>query len=163
MTIRETRIKAVRELALVAVALGLFAAPACGRVESAVQSSEESGSRNSEERGIQDRQANANVVEALIGGGEPWKTDFSKISVPPKEIVSGGPPRDGIPAIDHPTFESAAEADRWLESSDPVVVVEHGGAVKAYPLAILIWHEIVNDNVGGQPVSVTFCPLCNTA
>jgi len=155
--------KAGRELALVAVALGLFVAPACRRVESAVQSSEESGSRNSEESGIQDRQANANVVEALIGGGESWKTDFSKISVPPKEIVSGGPPRDGIPAIDRPVFESAAEADRWLESSDPVLVVEHGGAVKAYPLAILIWHEIVNDNVGGQPVSVTFCPLCNTA
>ena len=147
--------KAVRELASVALALVLLVAPACGRVESAVQSSEESG--------IQDRQANAAVVEALIGGGEPWKTDFSKISVPPKEIVSGGPPRDGIPAIDHPAFESAAEADRWLESSDPVVVVEYGGAVKAYPLAILIWHEIVNDNVGGQPVSVTFCPLCNTA
>ncbi len=147
--------KAVRELASVALALVLLVAQACGRVESAVQSSEESG--------IQERQANAAVVEALIGGGEPWKTDFSKISVPPKEIVSGGPPRDGIPAIDHPAFESAAEADRWLESSDPVVVVEHGGAVKAYPLAILIWHEIVNDNVGGQPVSVTFCPLCNTA
>jgi hypothetical protein len=155
--------KAARELASVAVTLALLVAPACGRVESAVQSSEESESRRSEERGIQDRQTNASVVEALIGGGESWKTDFSKISVPPKEIVSGGPPRDGIPAIDRPSFESAAEADRWLEGSDPVLVVEHGGEVKAYPLAILIWHEIVNDNVGGQPVSVTFCPLCNTA
>ncbi len=153
----------MREVASVAVALGLLLAPACGRVESAVQSSEENASRNSEERAIQDRRANANVVEALIGGGESWRTDFSKISVPAKEIVSGGPPKDGIPAIDHPAFESAAEADRWLESSDPVLVVEHGGEVKAYPLAILIWHEIVNDNVGGQPVSVTFCPLCNTA
>ncbi len=153
----------MRALASVTVALGLLTAPACGRVESAVQSSDERGTESSKEHEIQDRQANANVVEALIGGGESWLTDFSKISVPPKEIVSGGPPRDGIPAIDEPAFESAAEADRWLESSDPVVVVEHGGEVKAYPLAILIWHEIVNDNVGGQPVSVTFCPLCNTA
>ncbi len=155
--------KAVRELASVAVALGLLVAPACGPVESAVQSSEESGNRSSAKSSIQDRQANASVVEALLGGGESWETDFSKISVPPKEIVSGGPPKDGIPAIDHPAFESAVEANRWLESSDPVVVVEHGGAVKAYPLAILIWHEIVNDNVGGRPVAVTFCPLCNTA
>jgi hypothetical protein len=163
MTMRETRIRAVRALASVAVALGLLAAPACGRVESAVQSSDERGTQSSKEHEIQDRQANADVVEALVGGGESWKTDFSKISVPPKEIVSGGPPKDGIPAIDQPAFESAAKADRWLESSDPVLVVEHGGEVKAYPLAILIWHEIVNDNVGGQPVAVTFCPLCNTA
>ncbi|MEE9577280.1 MAG: DUF3179 domain-containing protein [Gemmatimonadota bacterium] len=99
----------------------------------------------------------------MIGRGDAWKTDFSKISVPPEEIVSGGPPKDGIPAIDEPSFESASEADRWLEDSDPVIVVEHGGEVKAYPLAILIWHEIVNDNVGGQPVAVTYCPLCNTA
>ena len=100
---------------------------------------------------------------ARIGRGDQWKTDFSKISVPPEEIVSGGPPKDGIPAIDSPKFESIAAASEWLRDSEPVVVVEHGEAVKAYPLAILIWHEIVNDNVGGQPVAVTYCPLCNTA
>lgn len=131
----------------IATALVLLAAPACGQAESATQ----------------DPKQGANVVESMIGRGDSWKTDFSKISVPVKEIVSGGPPKDGIPAIDEPKFESPAEADRWLENSDPVVLVEHGGEVKAYPLAILIWHEIVNDNVGGQPVSVTFCPLCNTA
>lgn len=96
-------------------------------------------------------------------GGEAWRTDFSRHSVPLEEIVSGGPPKDGIPAIDRPRFESVREAGRWLNSRDPVMVVESGSVAKAYPLAILIWHEIVNDEVAGLPVAVTFCPLCNTA
>ncbi|CAN5626092.1 DUF3179 domain-containing protein [soil metagenome] len=100
---------------------------------------------------------------ARLAGNEPWKTDFSKHAVPLEEIVSGGPPRDGIPPIDRPRFESVRAANRWLKERDPVMVVEHGSQVKAYPLAILIWHEIVNDVVGGLPVAVTFCPLCNTA
>ena len=98
-----------------------------------------------------------------LTGGEEWRTDFSRHSVPLSEIVSGGPPRDGIPPIDRPRFESADEAGGWLDDRHPVVVVEAGGEVKAYPLGILIWHEIVNDEVGGQPVTVTYCPLCNTA
>jgi hypothetical protein len=98
-----------------------------------------------------------------IAGTEPWTTDFTRVSVPLSEIVSGGPKRDGIPAIDAPRFESAAKADEWLSAGDPVVVVEANGIVKAYPLGILIWHEIVNDQIGELPVTVTFCPLCNTA
>ena len=98
-----------------------------------------------------------------IAGAEAWKTDFSRHSVPLSEVVSGGPGKDGIPAIDRPRFESVRDAGRWLGDRDPVMVVEHGSEAKAYPLAILIWHEIVNDEVGGRPVSVTFCPLCNTA
>jgi hypothetical protein len=92
-----------------------------------------------------------------------WKTDFDKHTVPLDEITSGGPPKDGIPAIDRPVFVSVKEADRWLGDREPVVMVEHGGESKAYPLQILIWHEIVNDEIAGMPVSVTFCPLCNTA
>jgi len=137
----------VRSIVPVLSALTVAVAPACGQTESTRQSAP----------------TDANAIATMIGRGDSWKTDFSRISVPPEEIVSGGPPKDGIPAIDQPSFESAGEADRWLEDSDPVIVVEHGGEVKAYPLAILIWHEIVNDNVGGQPVAVTFCPLCNTA
>ena len=98
-----------------------------------------------------------------LRGGEAWKTDFSRHSVPLEEIVSGGPPKDGIPAIDRPRFESVREAGRWLKGTDPLMIVENGGVTKAYPLGILIWHEIVNDVVGGLPVAVTFCPLCNTA
>ncbi|MFQ5679018.1 MAG: DUF3179 domain-containing protein [Gemmatimonadota bacterium] len=107
--------------------------------------------------------ADAARVARMLGGGERWKTDFSRISIDPREIRSGGPPKDGIPAVDRPRFESLDEADRWLADREPVIVVEHAGETKAYPLQILIWHEIVNDEVGGKPLTITFCPLCNTA
>ena len=92
-----------------------------------------------------------------------WKTDFSLHSVPFSEILSGGPPRDGIPPLDEPSFTTPEEADVWLRPLEPVVSVELNGDARAYPLQILIWHEIVNDVVGGVPVTVTFCPLCNSA
>ncbi len=92
-----------------------------------------------------------------------WKTNFKKASIPLNEIRSGGPPKDGIPPIDRPRFETVAEAGKWLKPAEPVVIVEHGTDARAYPLQILIWHEIVNDTVGGVPLSGTFCPLCNTS
>lgn len=92
-----------------------------------------------------------------------WRTDFTKHSVPLTEFQSGGPGKDGIPAIDAPTFVAVAEADEWLEDREPVIELELAGEARAYPLQILIWHEIVNDEVGATPVAVTFCPLCNTA
>ncbi|MBS1966580.1 MAG: DUF3179 domain-containing protein [Chloroflexi bacterium SZAS-1] len=92
-----------------------------------------------------------------------FKTDFSRHTIPYREILSGGPPKDGIPAIDNPTFVSVAEADVWLKPNEPVVLLEADGVARAYPIQILIWHEIVNDTVGGVPITVTFCPLCNTA
>ncbi len=92
-----------------------------------------------------------------------WKTNFAKHNVPLTEIMSGGPPKDGIPAIDKPSFEVVAEANKWLKAKEPVILFEHNGDARAYPLQILIWHEIVNDIVAGMPVTVTFCPLCNTA
>jgi hypothetical protein len=108
--------------------------------------------------------AQATSAEARrLAGGEEWRTDFSRHSVPLSEIASGGPRRDGIPPIDHPRFETAQQADRWLDERHPVVVILAGGEARAYPLGILIWHEIVNDEVGGRPVTVTYCPLCNTA
>jgi hypothetical protein len=95
---------------------------------------------------------------------ELWTlTDFCKHSVPYAEIRSGGPPPDGIPPIDTPLFESVTQADEWLEPQSPLIAVEIGGDARAYPLAILIWHEIVNDTVGEVPVAITFCPLCNSA
>jgi hypothetical protein len=87
-------------------------------------------------------------------------TDFSRHSVPFEEIFSGGPPKDGIPSIDDPAFVAAAEAE--LPDQEPVLSVTIGAETRAYPVRILIWHEIVNDVVGGVPVAVTFCPLCNT-
>ncbi len=92
-----------------------------------------------------------------------WRTDFSRRTVAWSEILSGGPPKDGIASIDNPIFEAVSAASNRLTGQDPVIVFEHGGDVRAYPLSILIWHEIVNDEVGGKPVAVTFCPLCNAS
>jgi Protein of unknown function (DUF3179) len=90
------------------------------------------------------------------------RTDTPKALVPLDEIISGGPPPDGIPAIDRPSFVSPGNASAWLRAKEPVLVLEVKGDARAYPLQILMWHEIVNDIVGGLPVTVTFCPLCNS-
>ena len=90
------------------------------------------------------------------------QTDFTNTSVEFDEIMSGGPPKDGIPSIDRPEFKPVAEADH-LKPTEPVIGLVVNGDARAYPLGILIWHEIVNDTVGGVPVIVTYCPLCNSA
>jgi len=97
-----------------------------------------------------------------------WKsewpvTDFSKRSVDFDEILSGGPPKDGIPPIDEPKFMTVEEIDGVIEDQQPVIGVVINGAAKAYPLSVMTWHEIANDELGGVPISVTFCPLCNAA
>ena len=92
--------------------------------------------------------------------GEWPKTDFSRTSIDFGEIMSGGPPKDGIPAIDDPTFKPIAEIDH-LAPTEPVISVIINGDARAYPLQVLMWHEIANDTVGGVPIAVTFCPLCN--
>jgi len=104
---------------------------------------------------------------SAAAGPDSWKaewpkTDFSRYSVPFNEILSGGPPKDGIPAIDKPTFRPVAETT-GLAATEPVIGLCIEKICKAYPLRILIWHEIVNDIVAGVPVTVTFCPLCNAA
>jgi hypothetical protein len=81
--------------------------------------------------------------------------------IDPAEIISGGPPRDGIPPIDRPKFLDASDAD-FLSRQEPVIAVELGDDARAYPAQIMLWHEIVNDTVGGVPLTVTYCPLCNT-
>lgn len=96
-----------------------------------------------------------------------WATDFSTHSVPLSEISSGGPGKDGIPPIDEPKFVSIDEANEWLGEDEPVVVVVidggSGPVARGYPIQILMWHEIVNDELAGMPIAITFCPLCNTA
>lgn len=90
------------------------------------------------------------------------QTDFSRVAVKPEQIISGGVPKDGIPAIDNPEFDPVA-IDNTLSGMEPVMVLEREGSTpRAYPLRYLIWHEIVNDEVDGVPVAVTFCPLCNS-
>lgn len=83
--------------------------------------------------------------------------------VPLDQIVNGGPPPDGIPSIDNPKFLSIADASKFLKDSDLVIGLSINGETRAYPLLILVWHEIVNDKVGGVPVAITYCPLCFTA
>jgi len=97
------------------------------------------------------------------GAEREFSTDFSRHTVSYSEVFSGGPPKDGIPSIDAPKFVTVAEAGQWLLPQEPVVLVQVGGDARAYPLQILTWHEIVNDTVGGLPLTITFCPLCNTA
>jgi thiol-disulfide isomerase/thioredoxin len=75
----------------------------------------------------------------------------------------GCPARDCIPSIDQPEFETPTEAQGWLKPTDLVVSVTYNGATKAYPVKILNWHEIVNDDFNGEPLAITFCPLCNSA
>ncbi len=94
-------------------------------------------------------------------GADSLRTDLGKTLIPLEEIIAGGPPPDGIPPIDRPVFVSPAAADAWLKPTEPVLAFRIGSDARAYPLQILIWHEIVNDVVGGRPVVVTFCPLCN--
>jgi hypothetical protein len=89
-------------------------------------------------------------------------TDFTKRTIDLSEIRSGGPPKDGIPSIDDPRFVLATEASD-LTPTEPVIALSIGDDARAYPLRILTWHEIVNDTVGGVPVAVTYCPLCNAA
>jgi hypothetical protein len=91
-----------------------------------------------------------------------WKTDFSRHVVPLDQFQAGGPGKDGIAAIDEPRFLPVAKVD-VIEPNEPVIELVLRGRARAYPIQILIWHEIVNDEVAGVPVAVTFCPLCNTS
>jgi len=89
-------------------------------------------------------------------------TDFAKVGIDLAEVISGGPPKDGIPALSDPPFIAAADETRLADREPVMSVALPGQAARAYPIRYLMWHEIVNDSIGGVPVLVTFCPLCNT-
>lgn len=105
--------------------------------------------------------ANRLLAQSPLVGG--WKTDWDIRSVDLAEIISGGVPRDGIPPIDQPSFVSVSDASEWVSPREPVIMLVVGDDARAYPLQIMTYHEIVNDVVGGEPVTVTFCPLCYSA
>ncbi len=102
-----------------------------------------------------------NVIITQIADDGVMTTNGQKHIIPLEKIKSGGPPKDGIPSIDTPEFTEASQ-EYHVSDSDTVLGLEINGDVRAYPLSILVWHEIVNDNVGGVPVAVTYCPLCFT-
>lgn len=88
--------------------------------------------------------------------------DFSNALIPVQRIMPGGPGKDGIPAILNPVFADAGKAGGFLKDSDRILAISINGDARAYPVKILNWHEIVIDKIGGQPVLITFCPLCGT-
>ncbi|WP_440008714.1 DUF3179 domain-containing protein [Halomicrococcus sp. SG-WS-1] len=105
---------------------------------------------------------------ATASDGEPPLADAALTVQYPFErlrsgVVSGGPPKDGIPSIDEPTFTDASAANDHLDDGDVVFGVVRGSDAKAYPQNVLVWHEICNDTLDGTPVSVTYCPLTGTA
>ncbi len=102
---------------------------------------------------IQDSSNDKTTKEIMITNGV-------KHSVPLDQILSGGPPKDGIPPIDHPKFVSVADASKTLSDKEPGIALETGGVNHFYPFQILVWHEIVNDTINGKRVLVTYCPLC---
>lgn len=104
---------------------------------------------------------------SALANPEHWKpewprTDFTKHSIDYGDVLSGGPPKDGIPSIDEPKFIKLSEVED-LAPTEPVIGLEVNGVARAYPLRVLTWHEIVNDVIGGVPVAATYCPLCNAA
>lgn len=105
----------------------------------------------------------AAIAEPSLWRHEWPDTNFNRTSVANwAEILSGGPPKDGIPALSDPDFIKATEESR-IQDREPVITVEIAGqAPRTYPIRYLTWHEIVNDKIGGVPIAVTFCPLCNS-
>jgi hypothetical protein len=87
--------------------------------------------------------------------------DISNASIPVKEILSGGPAKDGIPAIDNPKFEPSSNVT-WLKDEQQVLSLTLSGETQVYPLAIMNWHEIVNSSLNGVDVVISYCPLCGT-
>ena len=127
------------------------------------------------------RRASVACAILLLAGGPAWAADecapSTQLPVPeevtqslngipfllhPGQLSHGGPPPDGIPSIDLPTFSSVSDADGWLEPDDLLIVLTHKGVERAYPFRILTHHEIVNDTVSGDPIVVTYCPLCGS-
>lgn len=138
--------------------LVLVAAAACG---GSGESVEDNGSSTPGDGGTPQPTSTGRIPDV-----QGWNTDWTMTTINTSELVRGiysPDPRDLIPPIDEPTFETVDEASEWLDDREPVALLQLDGEVRAYPIQILTWHEIVNDEVDGRPVVVTYCPLCNTA
>ncbi|MFU8892963.1 MAG: DUF3179 domain-containing protein, partial [Luteolibacter sp.] len=101
--------------------------------------------------------ATASCAEETINGFK-----LTDLLIKRDAIKSGGPPRDGIPSIDAPKYIAPGKAD-FMQDEDVVLSYTHDGTTRAYPLRVLVWHEIVNETINGKPILVTYCPLCGTA
>ena len=94
---------------------------------------------------------------------DAWRTDFSRVTADLSSAVVVADGRGPIPVITEPRYETIAQADAWISSNEPVLAAFVGDQPRAYPLRLLIWHEVVNDWLGGSPLLVTYCPRCNSA
>jgi len=103
------------------------------------------------------------VVVGVREGQEIKETSEGvKYIVDPNKIIGGGPPKDGIPSIDNPKYVSVQEADQWIQDNELILAIIYKGVKRVYPLQIMVWHEIVNDNIAGDPILITYCPLCGS-
>jgi hypothetical protein len=100
--------------------------------------------------------------ESALQGEIKETSDGVRYLVHPSKILSGGPPPDGIPSIDDPKFVGVSEADTWIREDELVMALVYKGVERVYPIQILVWHEIVNDTVAGDPILITWCPLCGS-
>ena len=131
------------------MAMLLFAAAACS-------------SDKAMEPGIPDEAAEVPEPSGVNNPEIRQLPDGTKYLIHPDKLLAGGPPKDGIPSIDAPRFISVGEADRWLDDDEFGAAVLHKGVERFYPFQILVWHEIVNEVVAGDPVLITYCPLCGS-
>jgi len=99
------------------------------------------------------------VPSALADPDDPV---FGEPLVDVDELMSGGPPPDGIPSIDEPVWVLADSVD-WLDGREPVIFINLNGQARAYPVQIMTWHELVNDVAADTPITMSYCPLCNSA
>jgi hypothetical protein len=112
------------------------------------------------------RSAEAEIPSGIAAAVAGWETDWSRRTIDLEELILGIPsvdPRDAIAPLDAPAYETIEEADAWLVDTEPGVLLEIGDTARFHPLRILVAHEIVNDEAGGIPYALTYCPLCNTA
>lgn len=116
-------------------------------------------------------QGNSSTTKVRDPGNEEIKlesdeirtlADGTKYLIHPSQISSGGPPKDGIPSIDNPKFVSVEDADDWIEDDEYGAAIIHKGVKRFYPFQVLVWHEIINEDIAGDPVLLTYCPLCGS-
>jgi len=146
-----------------AAVLGLFGivAVACGSPSGGDQSSGVDSRDDGEVVPVE--QAASSPREDTVSALDDATADgFPAPLINPDELLAGGPPPDGIPAIDEPKFVRASTAT-FLDDDEPVLAIEVDGDARAYPIQIMTWHELVNDTIAGRPVTISYCPLCNSA
>ncbi len=130
--------------------------------EGTTEAEADQGNMTSENNNSSGQSTSGTSEKTSASQSEILVTDGTKHSIPLDEIVSGGVPKDGIPSIDNPQFISADKAGEFLVDGDFGIGIEHKDDARFYPFKILVWHEIVNDWVAGDPFAITYCPLCLT-